>query len=291
MTAALSRDEGLWPWWHDTLWHAGVTAMLALVIGFFGSTLVRQTTSRGKVEQALTRSLLTTRTVLDTAINPIITVNERGAIRSFNNAGERVFGYAASEVIGQNIRILVPPVQLDSYNEYIKQFMTGVGMPNAECELAGLRKDGTSFPAHVSTGAMRVDGAPHFVSVITDISRQKKERSDLADARDQLLLAADIAEIGIWSWDLASGRLHWNARMFEIYQYPRELLDNGLNIEHWRTRLHPADREAMNTRLQAASKASCATCRRFASCCPTTPSAVSRPACTFSAMPMARRLP
>jgi two-component system, sensor histidine kinase and response regulator len=252
VTAALSRDEGLWPWWKDTLWHAGVTAMLALVIGLFGSTLVRQTTSRGKVEQALTRSLMTTRTVLDTAINPIITVDERGAIRSFNTAGERVFGYAASEVIGQNIRILVPPVLLETYNEYIKQFVSGVEMPTAECELAGLRKDGTSFPAHVSTGAMRVDGALHFVSVITDISRQKKERSDLADARDQLLLAADIAEIGIWSWDLASGRLHWNARMFEIYQYPPELLDNGLDIEHWRRRLHPADREAMNTRLQAA---------------------------------------
>jgi two-component system, sensor histidine kinase and response regulator len=252
VAAALARDEILWPWWRDTLWHAAVTGLLALVIALFGSTLVRQMTSRSRVEQALKRSLMTTRTVLDTAINPIITVDERGAVRSFNTAGERVFGYRASEVIGQNIRLLVPPAHLDAYNEYIKQFTTGTGTPTAECELAGQRKDGTSFPAHVSTGAMRIDGALHFVSVITDISRQKKERSELADARDQLLLAADIAELGIWSWDIASGRLQWNARMFEIYQYPPELLNNGLDIEHWRQRLHPEDREIVETRLRAA---------------------------------------
>ncbi|WP_277182273.1 response regulator [Caballeronia sp. BR00000012568055] len=252
VAAALARDEILFPWWRDTLWHAAVTGLLALVMGWFGATLVRQMTSRNKVEQALTRSLLTTRTVLDTAINPIITVDERGAIRSFNTAGERVFGYTASEVIGQNIRFLVPPAHLDAYNEYIRQFVSGVDMPTAECELAGQRKDGTSFPAHVSTGAMRIDGALHFVSVITDISRQKKERSELADARDQLLLAADIAEIGIWSWDIASGKLHWNARMFQIYQYPEALQNNGLDIEHWRQRLHPEDRDIVQTRLQAA---------------------------------------
>jgi two-component system, sensor histidine kinase and response regulator len=252
VAAALARDEILWPWWRDTLWHAAVTGFLALVIAWFGATLVRQMTSRSGVEQALKRSLLTTSTVLDTAINPIITVDERGCIRSFNSAGERVFGYKARELIGENIRRLVPPAHLDAYNAYVEQFKEGARTPTSEIELAGLRKDGTSFPAHVSTGAMRIDGALHFVSVITDISRQKKERSELADARDQLLLAADIAEIGIWSWDIASGKLHWNARMFEIYQYPQAMLNNGLDIEHWRQRLHPDDLQVMEARLQAA---------------------------------------
>ncbi|SAK45131.1 multi-sensor hybrid histidine kinase [Caballeronia hypogeia] len=251
VAAALAEDEILGPWWRDTLWHACVTGLLALVLALFGASLVRQVTARTRVEQELARSLATTQTVLDTAISPIITVDERGAIRSFNSAGEKVFGYKANEVIGQNIRILVPPPHLDAYNEYIMQFKWD-NRATAECELAGLRKDGTSFPAHVSTGAMYLDGALHFVSVITDISRQKKERSELADARDQLLLAADIAELGIWSWDLATGKLHWNARMFEIYQYPHELLDNGLHIEHWRLRVHPEDRDATFTGLREA---------------------------------------
>ncbi|SAK67086.1 response regulator [Caballeronia ptereochthonis] len=253
VAAALSRDEIIAPWWRDTLWHAAVTGVLALVLALFGSSLVRQITARTGIEQELARSLATTRTVLDTAINPIITVDERGAVRSFNSAGERVFGYKASEVIGQNIRMLVPPPYLDAYNEYIMQFKGASGIPTAECELAGLRKDGTSFPAHVSTGAMRPDGALHFVSVITDISRQKKERSELADARDQLLLAADIAELGIWSWNIATGKLHWNARMFEIYQYPPELLDNGLHFEHWLQRIHPDDAGEIDACLRAAT--------------------------------------
>lgn len=251
VAAALSRDEIIAPWWRDTLWHAAITGMLALVLALFGSSLVRQINARTRVEQELARSLATTRTVLDTAINPIITVDERGAIRSFNSAGERVFGYAASEIIGQNIRMLVPPPHLDAYNEYIMQFKGESGVATAECELSGLRKDGSSFPAHVSTGAMRLGGALHFVSVITDISRQKKARSELADARDQLLLAADIAELGIWSWDLATDKLHWNARMFEIYQYPPQLLDNGLHYEHWRRRIHAEDVEGVDAGLRA----------------------------------------
>ncbi|SAK43637.1 multi-sensor hybrid histidine kinase [Caballeronia glebae] len=253
VAAALAEDEILAPWWRDTLWHASVTTVLALVIAMFGARLVRQVTTRTRIEQALARSLATTQTVLDTAISPIITVDERGAIRSFNSAGEKVFGYKANEVIGQNIRMLVPPPHLDSYNEYIMQFKGDGGVATADCELAGQRKDGTSFPAHVSTGAMRLDGALHFVSVITDISRQRKERSELAHARDQLLLAADIAELGIWSWDLASGKLHWNARMFEIYQYPPEMLDNGLHFEHWRLRIHPEDHDAIVAGLRAAA--------------------------------------
>ncbi|SAL24844.1 multi-sensor hybrid histidine kinase [Caballeronia arvi] len=251
VAAALARDEILAPWWRDTLWHACVTAMLAFVLAMFGSTIVRQINARNQIEQELERSLATTQTVLDTAISPIITVDERGAIRSFNSAGEKVFGYKASEVIGQNLRMLVPPPFLDSYNEYIMQFKGPTGVATADCELAGQRKDGTSFPAHVTTGAMRLDGALHFVSVITDISRQRKERSELAHARDQLLLAADIAELGIWSWDLATGKLHWNARMFEIYQYPPALLDNGLQFEHWRLRIHPDDHDEIMACLRA----------------------------------------
>ncbi|SAK55603.1 multi-sensor hybrid histidine kinase [Caballeronia fortuita] len=263
VAAALAEDEILAPWWRDTLWHASVTTVLALVIAMFGARLVRQVTARTRIEQALARSLATTQTVLDTAISPIITVDERGAVRSFNSAGEKVFGYKASEVIGQNIRMLVPPPHLDAYNEYIMQFKGDSGVATADCELAGQRKDGTSFPAHVSTGAMRLDGALHFVSVITDISRQRKERSELAHARDQLLLAADIAELGIWSWDLATDKLHWNARMFEIYQYPPEMLDNGLHFEHWRLRIHPDDHEAIMADLRAAAAGDAETLRPF----------------------------
>jgi len=253
VAAALSEDEILAPWWRDTLWHASVTTVLALVLAMFGARLVRQVTARTRIEQELARSLATTQTVLDTAISPIITVDERGAVRSFNSAGEKVFGYKADEVIGQNIRMLVPPPHLDAYNEYIMQFKGENGVATADCELAGQRKDGTSFPAHVSTGAMRLDGALHFVSVITDISRQRKERTELAHARDQLLLAADIAELGIWSWNLATGKLHWNARMFELYQYPPELLDNGLHFEHWRLRIHADDHDAIMAGLRAAA--------------------------------------
>ncbi|WP_209437148.1 response regulator [Pseudomonas batumici] len=83
------------------------------------------------------------------------------------------------------------------------------------------------------------------------LEEQKKQRSDLAATRDHLLLAADIAELGIWSWSLCDGKLHWNDRMFEIYDYSPELLDNDLNFEHWRSRMHADDIDCVMTALNA----------------------------------------
>ncbi|SAL28937.1 response regulator [Caballeronia humi] len=252
VSAALSRDEILASWWHDTLWHAIGTSLLVLVLAIFGVRLVRQVTARTKIEQELAASLETTRAILDTAVNPVITVDGKGAIRSFNRAAESVFGTTAQGMVGRNIRTLVSTGSIDTYNEYIRQFVGASIKATASCEVLGRRVDGSSFPAHVSTGSMDVDGDRQFVCVITDISQQKQERRELADARDQLLLAADLAELGIWSLDVTTGALQWNARMFQIYELAVSQLGRPLNVDDWTGRVHADDRDTVAARLQAA---------------------------------------
>ena len=255
VAAALSQQEILATWWTDTLWHSAGVGALVIALALFGFRLIRLIGLRTAAEERLAASLDMTSAILDTAINPIITINGDGVVRSLNPAGEKAFGYASQELVGRNVRTLVPDSFIDAYNHYVAQFSqqgrTGSGSGGGR-ELAGLRKDGSIFPAHVSTAPMVVAGELCFVCVITDLTEQHGQRTELAAARDQLLLAAQTAELGIWSWNLTDNALHWNERMFEIYEQPKTLLGSGLNFDHWRTRVHPADIDATMNSLNAA---------------------------------------
>ncbi|MBM7455086.1 signal transduction histidine kinase/CHASE1-domain containing sensor protein/DNA-binding response OmpR family regulator [Oceanisphaera litoralis] len=73
--------------------------------------------------------------------------------------------------------------------------------------------------------------------------RIDQRTGELASVRDQLLMAAGVAELGIWTWTLADCSLDWNDKMFELYGYPVSLRDQGLGYKHWSARLHPDDAE------------------------------------------------
>ncbi|MGV8920498.1 MAG: response regulator [Pseudomonas sp.] len=252
VAAALSQDEILADWWIDTLWHAAGTGLLVCVLALFGWRLIRQVNLQGKMERELAASLETTRAILDTAVNPIITVDHQGRVQSVNRAGQREFGYDPQDIIGRSVRDLVPDAHLQAYNDYAAQFAgDDLAQSGRGVELAGMRKDGSVFAAHVSTGAMGGAGERRFVCVITDISEQKKQRSDLAATRDHLLLAADIAELGIWSWNLGDDTVTWNDQMFEIYGYSQTQMGNNLSFEHWRSRVHVEDIDHLMTAIDA----------------------------------------
>ena len=233
-----------------------VTAMrdeAGAVSGYLGIAV--DISERRAAEQELAASVETTRAILDTAINPVITVDAAGIVRSFNKAGETVFGYSAREMIGQPVSTLIPRNQKRAFIDYVSLLAReiGSGMDTGRGrELAGLREDGSTFPAHVSTGSMDVAGERWFVCVITDITQQQRQRSDLAAARDQALLAADAAELGIFTWNVIEKTVQWNDRMFEIYGLPPTRTGAGLDLAQWRTCVHPDDVDVTVATLTAA---------------------------------------
>ena len=84
-----------------------------------------------------------------------------------------------------------------------------------------------------------------------------KERSlELKSSSDQLQIAAEVAELGVWQWNILDGSLHWNAQMFKIFALPTSLLDQGLGYFHWYNSLHPEDAEetAASLRLEVEGK-------------------------------------
>ncbi|MFT3931707.1 MAG: CHASE domain-containing protein [Spongiibacteraceae bacterium] len=78
-----------------------------------------------------------------------------------------------------------------------------------------------------------------------------QQSHEITTARDRLLLAADVAELGVWSWSLTDDSLIWNDRMFEIYGYSNALRESGVTYEHWRSRVHPDDVGWVEAKLKA----------------------------------------
>lgn len=75
--------------------------------------------ARQQIVAALHEREAQTRVILDTTVDAIITIDEQGLIESFNPAAERMFGYGAEEVIGQNVRMLMPPPHRDEHDSYL----------------------------------------------------------------------------------------------------------------------------------------------------------------------------
>ncbi len=190
----------------------------------------------------------------------IIAGDASGTVRIFNRGAERLLGYGASEVIGKiSPKAFHVPEELATYSADLEKTLgeplpqgmlpTLVRPMHGEAETREwtmVRKDGSRFRALLSVSAMREDEKGEnklvgYLGIFTDVTEQHQYKRALLAARDQLLMAAEVAELGIWSWTLADNSLQWNPRMFQFYEQPLKLREGGLNFEHWRARVHPDD--------------------------------------------------
>jgi len=109
--------------------------------------------------------------ILDNLVDGILTFNEDGEIQSVNRAGAYIFGYAADEMIGQNIRTLIPSLAAQSENGSIKTVLdrfNGLGD-----ELEGRRKDGSTFPIYFATNKVNLDHHKLYTATIQDFTERK----------------------------------------------------------------------------------------------------------------------
>jgi PAS domain S-box-containing protein len=211
----------------------------------------------------------------------IIATDLDGVIRVFNKGAENLLGYDADELVGKGTPALfhVPEevaahgVELsEEYAQTIDGFRVLTHKPELEGaqtrEWTYTRKDGSRFPVTLVVTSMRdADGVlSGYLGIAVDITERKaaekelaaslkttlEQGSELMAVHDQLLMAAEVAELGVWSWTLADNNLQWNDRMFEFYGQPLTLRNTGLSYMHWYSRVHPEDVVAAAAKLNAA---------------------------------------
>ncbi len=152
------------------------------------SALRREIEERRAVEAELQKNQERMRAVLDTTVDAIVTADQSGAILSCNRAAERIFGYAAEEMLGQNVAMLIPTPQRERHNEYIQRYLDtghsriiGVGR-----EVIAIRKDGAHVPLDLALSDAVVDGEHLFTAVMRDLRDRKQMEAGLAAASEQV---------------------------------------------------------------------------------------------------------
>ncbi|MFB2780452.1 PAS domain S-box protein [Shewanella mangrovisoli] len=208
-----------------------------------------------QIEKNRIATLLTN--VLDAASEmSIVAADPQGIITIFNRGAERMLGYSAEEIIGKTTpapfhipeEITARAAELsEEYGQTIQGFDTFVHKAREDGSETRtwtyVRKDGSQFPISLSVTAMRGNDGDilGYLGIGVDISQIVAQQEALLTASNHLSKAAEVAKLGIWTWNLLDNSLQWNDRMFAMYDQPESLKQQGLSYEHWRMRVHPDD--------------------------------------------------
>lgn len=180
----------------------------------------------------------------------IIQINDKGIIKLFNTATEKMFGYKSEEVIGKNINILMPEPFQSQHDGFLKRHIDGNNQtyPGLEREVPALRKDGSIFPMYVSIARMRFGNEYYYIGVLRDVTEEKQAEEALRQSEERLEMALDAAREGIWDLDVVSGNIYFSPQWGELLGYNQEGIP--MHIEQWKALIHPADKkrvlQAMN---------------------------------------------
>ncbi len=149
---------------------------------------VHDITKRKQAEAALQESEARMRAIFDTAVDAIVTIDERGIIERFNRAAERLFGYAEAEVAGKNVSMLMPSPYREMHDGYLAHYrqtgekrIIGIGR-----EVTGQRRDGSTFPMELSVAEMRFGDRRMYTGMVRDISERKHAEEALRQSQTEL---------------------------------------------------------------------------------------------------------
>ncbi|WP_234571432.1 sensor histidine kinase [Rhodohalobacter sp. 614A] len=142
----------------------------------FAEKMARNKEGQFLIEMKLRESEARARSILRTTVDAIIAIDDRGSVRTFNKAAEDLFQYSSSEVIGQNIKVLMPQPYRREHDGYIHNYhqtgdrkIIGIGR-----EVTGKRKDGSTFPMYLAVSEVNVNGQRLYTGIIRDVSEQRR---------------------------------------------------------------------------------------------------------------------
>lgn len=150
-------------------------------------TVVEDVTERKQIEIELRRSEIRLRSVVNNALDAIISVDALGRIETFNPAAEAIFGFSMDEIIGQNANVLMPEPFASGFDYFVKKVLgrDSDKLFSRKQEIIAKRKDGTTFPVELSISEIRLGTQKMLLSIIHDISERKRFEQELIDARER----------------------------------------------------------------------------------------------------------
>ncbi len=167
--------------------------------------VTRDITERVAAEEALKTREAHLRSILETVPDAMIVIDEQARIQFFSAAAERLFDFTAQEVIGENIKLLMPNPYRDQHDTYMSRYLTtgerkiiGIGRV-----VVGQRKDGSTFPMELAVGEMRSSGQRYFTGFIRDLTERQRTEARLQELQSELVHMSRFTALGEMASTLA----------------------------------------------------------------------------------------
>ena len=210
-----------------------VNSVAFALVGFGASwrgELLRRARVAAAVNAAATRAREAhLQSILNTVPEAMVVIDDRGAIQSFSSAAERLFGYGSAEVIGQNVKMLMPSPYQEEHDGYLRRYIrTGerriIGIGRV---VVGQRKDGSTFPMELAVGEMHSGTQHFFTGFIRDLTERQQTEARLQELQAELVHVSRLTAMG----EMASALAHeLNQPLSAISNYmkgSRRLLENN----------------------------------------------------------------
>jgi PAS domain S-box-containing protein len=162
--------------------------------------------------------------VINTTVDGIIVIDGQGTVEAFNQGAERLFGYRSGEVIGRNVNMLMPSPYHEEHDRYLQRYLTTgrAAIIGTGREVTGRRRDGSTFPLHLSVGEMRIAGERKFTGMLHDLTARVRLEEQLRATEGRWRAIVDSAVDGIVVID-AHGRIEaFNPAAVRLFEYTQD---------------------------------------------------------------------
>lgn len=189
------------------------------------------------------------RSILDTVLDATIVSDHEGTIVSFNAAAERQFGYSEDEIVGENLRMLMPQPYCYEHDGYLHRYLTTgeKRIIGSDRVVVGQRKDGSTFPMKLAVGEMRTGGKRFFTGFVRDLTEREESAARLHEIQTELARLARLNEMGEMASTLAhelnqplsaiANYVHGGARLLQDWE--------GEKAERLRAALNEAGEQSL----------------------------------------------
>ncbi len=199
-------------------------------------------TERQRSQDALIKSELTNRLIMNAALDAIISIDDKGSIIFWNPQAEKIFGWSEKEVIGKKLSETIIPQQ---YREAHERGMahyrsTGNGpVLNKIIEISAVNKTHREFPVELSIIPVKDGTGVFFCAFIRDISERKKAEQDLKASQEIWQFALEGAGDGVWEYDFETDEVFFSRQYKKMLGYEDDEFQN--TTMEWLQKIHPDD--------------------------------------------------
>lgn len=181
------------------------------------------------------------RSILDTVPDAMVVIDERGLIQSFSPAAERMFGWTPDEVVGRNVKMLMPDPYRTAHDGFLDRYLTTgerriIGKGRV---VVGERRDGSTFPLELAVGEMVSDGRRFFTGFIRDLTERQQTEARLQELQSELVHISRLTAMGEMASALAhelnqplsamANYLKGSVRLLASEPLPRDRLEEALS--------------------------------------------------------------